>query len=113
MFLPLFRLHAVLIKRAFQDVSPEELQQLEVVLKKIGKHAESLATDISNVALLKRPGARGDEPGRFRDAYKQMAAELGASEATVKMHRSQVMKKMQANSLPELARMADKLKSIT
>src|SRR6202044_2159256 len=42
---------------------------------------------------------------------KQIAAELDASEATVKMHRSQVMKKMQANSLPELVRMADKLKS--
>jgi FixJ family two-component response regulator len=44
---------------------------------------------------------------------KQIAGELGASEATVKMHRSQAMKKMQANSLPELVRMADKLKSVT
>jgi len=43
---------------------------------------------------------------------KQIAGEIDASEATVKMHRSQVMKKMQANSLPELVRMADKLKSI-
>jgi FixJ family two-component response regulator len=44
---------------------------------------------------------------------KQVAAELDASEGTIKMHRSQVMKKMQAQSLPELVRMADKLKSIT
>jgi FixJ family two-component response regulator len=43
---------------------------------------------------------------------KQVAAELGASEATIKMYRSQVMKKMQAKSLPELVRMADKLKSL-
>jgi MarR family transcriptional regulator, 2-MHQ and catechol-resistance regulon repressor len=43
MFVPLFRRHAALIKRAFQDVSPEEMQQLEGVLKKIGKRAESLA----------------------------------------------------------------------
>ena len=43
MFLPLFRRHKALIKRAFQDVSPQELQQLEGVLKKVGKRAESLA----------------------------------------------------------------------
>ena len=43
---------------------------------------------------------------------KQIAAELTASEATVKMHRSQAMKKMLAKSLPELVRMADKLKSM-
>jgi FixJ family two-component response regulator len=42
---------------------------------------------------------------------KQVAAELGASEATIKMYRSQVMKKMQAKSLPELVRMADRLRS--
>jgi FixJ family two-component response regulator len=42
---------------------------------------------------------------------KQVAAELVASEATIKMYRSQVMKKMQAKSLPELVRMADKLRS--
>src|ERR1700724_154941 len=41
---------------------------------------------------------------------KQVAGELGASEATLKMYRSQVMKKMQAKSLPELVRMADKLR---
>jgi|SRR5215813_3581524 len=43
MFVPLFRRHAALIKRACQDVSSEELQRLEVVLKKIGKRAETLA----------------------------------------------------------------------
>jgi DNA-binding NarL/FixJ family response regulator len=40
---------------------------------------------------------------------KQIAADLGVSEITVKVHRSQVMQKMGAKSLPELARMADKL----
>ncbi|MDK1494714.1 response regulator transcription factor [Sinorhizobium sp. 7-81] len=40
---------------------------------------------------------------------KQIAADLGVSEITVKVHRSQVMQKMHAKSLPELARMADKL----
>jgi MarR family transcriptional regulator, 2-MHQ and catechol-resistance regulon repressor len=43
MFVPLFRRHTTLIRHAFQDVSSEELKQLEQVLKKIGKRAERLA----------------------------------------------------------------------
>jgi FixJ family two-component response regulator len=40
---------------------------------------------------------------------KQIAAELGTTEATIKVHRSQLMKKMGADSLPELVRMAEKI----
>jgi MarR family 2-MHQ and catechol resistance regulon transcriptional repressor len=47
MFVPLFRRHTALIKRAFQDVSVEERQQIELVLKKVGRRAESLAEDKS------------------------------------------------------------------
>ena len=43
---------------------------------------------------------------------KQIAFELGVSEITVKVHRGQVMHKMSAASLPELALMADKLKLV-
>ena len=43
---------------------------------------------------------------------KQIAALLGITEATVKAHRSQVMRKMMASSLPELTLMAAKLNSI-
>jgi FixJ family two-component response regulator len=42
-------------------------------------------------------------------ANKQIAAELNLSEMTVKVHRGQVMRKMNAGSLPELVRMADRL----
>jgi FixJ family two-component response regulator len=40
---------------------------------------------------------------------KQIAADLGVSEITVKVHRSRVMQKMRASSLPHLTRMADQL----
>lgn len=40
---------------------------------------------------------------------KQIAADIGITEATVKLHRGQVMRKMQARSLADLVRMADRL----
>src|SRR5580692_7773509 len=40
---------------------------------------------------------------------KQVGAELGISEITVKAHRGQMMRKMRAGSLPELVRMATRL----
>jgi FixJ family two-component response regulator len=43
---------------------------------------------------------------------KQIAADIGIAEATVKVHRSRLMHKMKARSLPELSRMADKLKLV-
>ena len=43
---------------------------------------------------------------------KQIASQIGASEATIKIHRGNVMQKMQAASLIELVRIADKLKLV-
>jgi FixJ family two-component response regulator len=40
---------------------------------------------------------------------KQIAAELGVSEKTIKVHRSRVMQKMRAECLAELVRMAERL----
>lgn len=44
---------------------------------------------------------------------KQIAGDIGLSEITIKVHRGQMMRKMQASSLPDLARMADKLKLLS
>jgi len=41
---------------------------------------------------------------------KQIGAQLGLSEVTVKIHRGRVMQKMKAASLADLVRMSDKLK---
>jgi FixJ family two-component response regulator len=43
---------------------------------------------------------------------KQIAAELGISEVTIKVHRARVMHKMQAGSLAELVLMREKLRGI-
>ena len=44
---------------------------------------------------------------------KQAGGELGISEITVKAHRGQVMRKMKADSLADLVRMAERLTSAT
>jgi FixJ family two-component response regulator len=44
---------------------------------------------------------------------KNIAADLGISEITVKVHRGQVMRKMQASSLPDLVNMAATLRILT
>jgi FixJ family two-component response regulator len=42
---------------------------------------------------------------------KQIAAEIGISEVTVRLHRGQIMRKLHASSLADLIRISDKIKS--
>jgi FixJ family two-component response regulator len=44
---------------------------------------------------------------------KQIAGDIGIAEATVKVHRSRAMRKMNVRSLPELGRLADRLNLVT
>lgn len=44
---------------------------------------------------------------------KQIAYDIGVTESTVKVHRKNMMRKMEADSLPALGLMADKLKLLT
>ena len=48
--------------------------------------------------------------GRFN---KQIADDVGISVSTVKVHRTHLMRKMKARSIPELSRMADMLKTVS
>jgi MarR family 2-MHQ and catechol resistance regulon transcriptional repressor len=43
---PIFRKHAAEIRKVFADASPKELRTLETTLKKIGKRAQSLGSEM-------------------------------------------------------------------
>jgi FixJ family two-component response regulator len=66
---------------------------------KVSRNFDSLTMQERKVALLAVTGKLN----------KQIAAELGLSEATVKLHRGRVMKKMGALSLIDLVRLLDRL----
>ena len=88
---------------------------LEAIQSGIEKHRHQLAKRAEASELQRRYDSLTP---REREVFplvtsgllnKQIAADLAASEKTIKIHRAQVMQKMGAESLAHLVRMAEKL----
>ena len=89
------------IQQALQRDNTRRVQESEVAM--LRERYESLTSREREVLPLVVSGLLN----------KQAAAEIGTSEATVKVHRSQLMRKMGAESLAELVRMSEKLQGNT
>lgn len=72
------------------------------------RNVETVQARYDALTSREREILRGIVAGRLN---KQIASDLGITEATVKVHRSNLMHKMQACSFAELCRMADKVQS--
>jgi len=92
------------------DLSPEAKTILERIPGaqvdfKVGLKPAELRERLDTLTARERQVMQLVVAGRLN---KQIAAELGISEMTAKIHRGQVFRKMLAASLPDLVRMADK-----
>jgi FixJ family two-component response regulator len=89
-------------------------------IQQLNEHSD--ASPLSNKALAELRGRFHSLTPRERDVMelvvqgllnKEIAAELGTAEITVKIQRGSVMKKMKAPSVADLVRMSEKLKAQT
>jgi FixJ family two-component response regulator len=96
-----------------KPVRPQELLDAiqsaitcDVDRRRAAAEVARIRTDFVNLTVQERKVAFLVVTGKLN---KQIAAELGLSEATVKLHRGRVMKKMGARNLVDLVRMVDRL----
>ena len=88
-------------------------QLLPAIQDAIRRHSQRQAHEKSSAAIHERLATLSRREREVMDHVvrgdpnKRIAADLGISEKTVKVHRHRVMEKMQAGSLAELVRLAD------
>ena len=101
------------LTKPFRDQDLLDAVQLGLTRDRARLDAESLTAEMrkrfETLTIREREVMAGVVAGRLN---KQIAGDLGISEITVKVHRGQVMRKMKASSVLDLARMADKLKLV-
>lgn len=98
------------LTKPFRDQDLLDAVQLGIAQDRAGREEESAIASLRQRFATLTPREREVMTqvamGRLN---KQIAGDIGISEITVKAHRGQVMRKMGASSLPDLARMADRL----
>jgi FixJ family two-component response regulator len=88
---------------------------LAAVRHAVAKHAQTRRSDAEEDAIRQRADSLSPREREVMARVvcgmlnKQVAHQLGIAVKTVKVHRAQVMRKMQADSLPDLVRMAGRL----